>query len=330
MSKVFLTKIVRELKPNIANSSLTQYVSTLTQMFPDVDNESKLDSFLTKESLGTIIQNIQDKYESPSSRGLRYNSLIILLKGRYGMDDQRYIKISTLRDACNKKYLDRAEKPELSEEDTKRVVTTSEYKDFLDKWYPDIKQLMSLDKISQAKFNEIQVYHLCLVLYYYAFRRDLSPMDIIFNKSIPKDDTKNYMMVFNKRVSFVLNVYKTSKTYGQNVVDGLDKDLNSQLLGYAEYLKRKYAGKDHIPFLADKSGAYLNENMISRNFTGIFRERLDKSFTINLNRKRIVSSDPNIQQYISAKDKVEKLSKSMGTSVKMASTVYNKPENYKK
>ena len=191
MSKSFFTKLIREYKPNIASTSLSQYVTLACSLFPDVNSEKELEISLSKESLEKIVTKIQENYSSSATRSLRYNTLIVVLKGLYGSKDDRFIRISHIRDKCNDSYQKKASEPNLSHADDARMVTTEEYDKMLDDWYPKIYDLMNREKVTHTQFSQIEIYHALLIYLEYAIRADLSPCDVKFQTEIPSDTTKN-------------------------------------------------------------------------------------------------------------------------------------------
>jgi hypothetical protein len=104
------------------------------------------------------------------------------------------------------------------------MVSNEEYKEMLDKWKPIIFEKMKNEKISKNDFMDIQSYFLTLIYFYHPLRVDITTMLIVFKKTMP-DEKLNYLQVFNKKYFFIINQYKTSITYGQNIIPIVNKEL---------------------------------------------------------------------------------------------------------
>lgn len=326
MSKVFLNKIIKEYKPNISTSSLVQYTNTLNKLLPNVNNNEDLETALSKEKVKALIDEIENKYTSASSRGFKYNSLIAVVKKLFGENDERYILLSKKRDDCNTRYSKNLEK-EPTEEFKTNMVHTEEYEKMLSDWKPEITQLLQKQDISKNDFMDIQSYYLALIYLYFGLRNDVSPMIVIFTKALPTDESKNYLHVYNRKYSFVLNQYKTAKTYGKKVLPISDKELVKGLSEYITFLVKYNNRKEGLRLFSNKSNSdYIDENNLSTMYSNIFKVRLGKRFNTTTNRKRIVSESDDVKEYMKAKEKVELLASKMMNSVGVQQAVYNKNE----
>ena len=323
-SYMFFNDFIRGIKPNLASSSVSAYASNLSMFFPHVTTEKSLRAELTMANIKTIVAYLTESYASPSTRGLKLNSLIIVLKYLFGDSSEMYIFVSKKRDECNQNYTENASKKQFTEKDSQNFVSTEEYRKMLDTWEPTVKSLMAQTKIKRTEFNQIQEFYLATFYFYKALRADLENTHVVFTKDVPADTSKNYVHVHGKSITIILNQYKTSKTYGQNTIEitgeGYDK-----ILPYLNYLKNKTGENEPIVLFLSKDGKKaITASQLSQLYSSIFIQRLHKKFTITLNRKRIISSNPDLVQYEEAQKKVTKLTREMGTSVNMAQNVYQK------
>ena len=328
MSRNFFNTIIQSIKPNLSINSKVQYTSVFIKLFPNVEqNEDRLKSALSKEAVKELITKIENDYTSASSRGFRYNALILLVKHYYGENDERYILLSQKRDECNQKYLKKAEAG-LNTEQKSNMVTTEEYENMIKSWKPHIKVLIEKEAVSKSEFMEIQSYYLSLIYLYIGVRADVTPMMIIYTKLVPSDNM-NYLQYFNRKYSFILNEYKTSKTYGQKIIPVHDKELQTGLNEYVSFLQKYNKRKEGLRLFSNKSNSdFLEQSNLSTLYSSIFKAKIGKAFNIILNRKRIVSESDDVKAYLVAKEKVEKLADTMGHSVNVQTQIYdvNKPE----
>jgi hypothetical protein len=328
-TKQFFNAEFRLAKPNVSSTSLNAYVSIASLLFPGVTNIKELQERLEKEALTRTISRIEETYKSPSTRMLRYNTIIILLKHLFSTGDTRYINLSLLRDKCGEKYTDSASKPDLNSQDKKNMVSTKEYDEMMELWQPRILMLMKKDSVNPTQLTEIMMYHALLIYLEIAIRNDLADTDIVFN-TVPTSKEKNYLVVSTdlkrKWVKLVLNNFKTDKSHGQIVIDDWDEDTVTSLTHYAFFLKKHFTDKGvkQIPFLFNRKGDYLTANQFSNMFSSVFADKLNKRFNITLNRKRMISESPETHAFLEAKEKLSDLTDKMGTSNAMAVGVYNK------
>lgn len=321
-SRNYFNQKIKSIKPNLSLLSHNQYVSVLENLYPNVSNDNQLETELSKDNIHKIVSEIEEKYTSCSSKGFKYNVIIALVKNMYGTEDSRYTFLSKKRDECNEKYIKKAENG-LTEKDKSKMVSHDEYQKMLTEWKDEIIKLMNKEKITRNDFMEIQSYYLCLIYYYYGFRVDITPMDIIFKKKLP-DTNKNFLHVFNKKYTFVLRQYKTEKSYGEKQIIIEDRDLINELSQYIKFLEKYNDRKEGLRLFSTKSNSdYLSQSALSTLFTLVFKSRLNKPFTFTLNRKRIVSEDPDVQEYTVLKEKVSKLADEMGHSLSMQEEIYN-------
>lgn len=68
----------------------------------------------------------------------------------------------------------------------------------------------------------------------------------------------------------------------------------------------------------------ISDSSLSSRFSSIFKNHLNKNFTINLNRKRHISENKDFQEYNHLKQKLEKVAHESGNSLPISSTIYYK------
>lgn len=322
MNRTFLNNQIDEIKPNLSLNSKVQYTSILMKLLGTIEpNEESLKSGLSKDNIKQLIDDIESNYTSCSTRGLRYNCLILLVKHYFGELDERYLLLSQKRDQCNEKYIMKAEQG-LTDKGKKNYVSTDEYKKMIIEWKPRITSLLKKDSFSKNEFMEIQSYYLSMIYLHIGLRADVSPMKVIYTKSIPDD--MNYLQYYNRRYNIILNEYKTSTSYGQKILPVKDKDLVQGLTEYVSFLQKYNKRKEGLKLFSNKSNSdFLDQSALSTLYTSIFKVKLNRNFNIILNRKRVVSESVDVKEYLKAKEKVDTLANEMGHSLKMQTEIYN-------
>ena len=118
-------------------------------------------------------------------------------------------------------------------------------------------------------------------------------------------------------------MYKTSKSYGQNIVDVTQKDVSKTLLDYFNFLKKYNNQSTNIRLFSNKqNNDYILPSNMSNMFKDIFKIRLGKNFNITMNRKRFVSTNPILEKYRKIQEEAQDIAKEMGHSIATQQSVY--------
>ena len=133
-------------------------------------------------------------------------------------------------------------------------------------------------------------------------RLDFAPMSII--KSIKDDDDKGNFLVNKSRnkKTFIINEYKSSKTYGKQVIQ-IPKELNTVLNLYLKFHKND-------SFLLNTRGKPLTSNALSKLITHAFGRYTNNIITLNLLRHIYITEKVKIKTADEEKEE-EKIAKSM-------------------
>ena len=217
----------------------------------------------------------------------------------------------------NKKYIENGDKS------NSKFISDDEYKTLLDNWKYEIYELMKKDKVNKNEFMDIQGYFLIYLYFYYPFRLDFTPMLILNKRDIPENTEMNYLQFYNKKWRFILNQYKTSKTYGQNIVNIDNKEVSKSLQDYFNFLKKYNNQTTNIRLFSNKANNdFILPSNMSNLFSQVFKVKLGKNFNISMNRKRFVSSDPLLVQYGKLKEHADNVADIMGNSVPVQQAIY--------
>jgi len=147
-------------------------------------------------------------------------------------------------------------------------------------------------------------------------RNDVAGMEAIskrqYNKLTDEEKKeKNYLVVEKTKMKMILNKYKTSKKYEENIID-IPKDL--------EKLLRLYIRINGMGTLFKSStGTPLSRNALSQLLLKTSKKYMDKSISTTMLRKIYLSS-----KYGDVKEEMEKDAKVMGHSVETGQKYYVK------
>jgi hypothetical protein len=317
MSKI--EKYIKILKPNISQNSLKQYTSNISSVLNHLNYD--IDDFTKDDILNNIdkIYNFLKKTYNGSTLRNKLNAFIIILKHEDKKDD--YNKFSTLRDELQEEYKNKATDNKFSDSEKQNYVSSDEYKKLLTKLRPTFNKLTKKTNLNIGELNEIIDYIILLFYFHFNLRSDLTYIKIITKNN---DDNKkdNYLLWSRTKKQLILNEYKTARKNGSLFLDITDKNMINDL--------NQYINKIVIPYKFN----YLIMNIgltdsivpssLSTRFSTIFKKYLNKNFTINLNRKRHISENPDYKKYNELKDKLTETAKNAGNSIGVASTIYFK------
>jgi hypothetical protein len=236
MSKIFDT--IKKNKPSSSDNTINQHVSKLKklQTLFDSDNFDFLDN---PEQVTEKLSNLK-----PYTIRNYYNSIIVFL----GTEHKTYQQYSKLRDELNKQYEDEQATGKISEKQKDNFISMEALETMIAKILRDVKPIIKKQELTTADINLLRGYTIFSILVRIPTRNDQSDMILIgkrqYNKLTEEDKQKNNYLVSEKTsMKFIYNVYKTSKNYGENIID-VPKDLEKILRMYIR--KMKYKNGDNI------------------------------------------------------------------------------------
>lgn len=139
-------------------------------------------------------------------------------------------------------------------------------------------------------------------------RDDLSQLIIVNTSRSIKSDTNNYIIVLKKKVSVVINEFKTSSSY-----DAIKKDLSTELSKRViEYIKTKNLNKGDFLFSQKRLSPVISE----------INKRLGLSGGINTLRRMLVSDVHNNPK--SSYDDKKELANDMRHNINTALGIYKR------
>ena len=304
------TEKIKEARPTIKNSTITQYVVLLSQLKKMFD--SKDFSFL--KNFNEVVDRLQDKHYT-TQRNF-YNSIIVLL---HALDEDKQLiqEYTELRDELNKQYSD-SQTNEISEKQKKNFATMEEIDDMLSQMLKEIKQkrLKTKGNLTGKEKELLMMYTIYNMLKYIPTRNDIAGMKMTTPKNYPKENKEsNYLVVAKDKIYYMLNNYKTNKTYG------FDKriDVPPELTKIIRVYIRATGKKTGDVLLTTSTGNPISRNVLSQMLLKTSKKYIDKGVSTTIMRKIVVSHE--LGEY---KKKQKDLADKMMHSVGMQNAVYNK------
>jgi len=314
MNSEKLTELIKEARPNIKDNSIKMYVSNLEKLKKLFESDNY--DFLKDE------KKVLDKLSNLSDNTIRnyLNAILIYLLAINS--DKKYddeIKIYTdLRDDLNKKYEDSQASGNISEKQKENFVDISEVYKMIETMGKEIKEkkIKKKEDLSAKDKQLLMVYIIFNIYVRLPMRNDVAGMEAIskrqYNKLTDEEKKeKNYLVVEKTKMKMILNKYKTSKKYEENIID-IPKDL--------EKLLRLYIRINGMGTLFKSStGTPLSRNALSQLLLKTSKKYMDKSISTTMLRKIYLSS-----KYGDVKEEMEKDAKVMGHSVETGQKYYVK------
>jgi integrase len=287
-------KYVETKKPNLSKSSITTYSSILKNLYNRVFGEGDIDmeKFNQTDKVLDFLKNV------PSNKRKTILSSLVIITDKKPYRD---LMLDDVRE-----YNKEIHKQEKTEEQKNSWIETSQVKQRIDSLRENAELIYKKKQLTITDLQEIQSYIIMCLLggIYIAPRRSKDYVDFKI-KNINKEKD-NYL---DKNKMF-FNSYKTSKTYGQQVVDipiQLKNILNKWI---------KINATDYLLFDS-------NLNKIS---SVKLNQRLNKIFSnkISVNQLRHTYLSDKFSHTIKEKDEIKETMQEMGSSANMLTTYVKK------
>jgi site-specific recombinase XerD len=268
---------LKKFKPEATNSTIKAYIKNLVSLSKKMNREKDLQTL-------TFLQKVEDvndvlKHLAKSTRRNYLNAVIVALKAKDAEEDL----ISAYQKIRNN-YND-----ELREEWNSNIKSEKQKKN----WFKisDMDKVIKLlkDRVannSKKKGNitmkdilEMQEWVIVSLYRKFPLRNDFHNMVVLKKKSWkkhPNKETKNFLVLDGRDMEFILNDYKTKKTFGQQTIK-VPKDLKRVLRIWLQVNPTKY-------FLINNKKQPLTSNGITKLLTRIFERYLGKKISSTMIR----------------------------------------------
>lgn len=306
--------LIFKAKPDLSIMSIKTYSNCLFKILQLLDTK---DINILSTNSKKVIEAINKKWDNPNTKKTKFASIIVILKILPIDKKNKKQLINALHD-----YSQEIEKSSIKINNDLKESTKSddEKKNWVSK--DEMKNLIEIYKSNVPKeiktTLDLKKFRNYIILLFYdslASRAELADSKIIYSTSKDIDDEYNYIILDkkNKKVSYLMNQYKTVKSYGAKKIE-LDNNLYDVMNKY----------KKAVDNFNDKNYLLLNDNgndKLSRNRLGVIYkslgEPINKKLGIMLNRHIKVSDLIPIE-------KIKKMASDMGHSPEEALKVYAK------
>ena len=306
-----LTEKITEVKPNLKPNTIKQYEAQLNKLKKNFDTDDW--DFITD------IDAVEDslKHLSYLSQRNMYNAIIVLLlalnsKGDY---DETLKDYQQIRDVLNDQYTTDMSDGKILDSQKDKLVNISVIEEMIETMKKEIlvRKLKTKTKLTQNDITLLRAYTLYSMLVRIPTRNDFSDLLYISQTQYKKlkDEEKaenNYLVNERNNMKIILNVYKTAKKYGENVIV-IPADLKKILNSYIKIMDFKI-NDNLFP---------LSRNALTQLLTKTSERYLGKKISTTAIRKSYLSS-----KYSGLKKEMEADALLMGNSVGVQQSTYVK------
>ena len=298
---------IKELKPNLKDSSVNLYLTNLKKIYRQIECEGRKEAICNFDNLNflndfdKVMESLAD--ENSNTKKNRLIAIVVSLQASDG--DKKLIEKYTkeMIDLANKSN----ENYRRQEKSQKQKDNWVEYQDLVNLANTMLSRLkkhsiLSKDELSRAEYNLLQ--EVVILRFYLSFplRNDLADVKVIDSKE--KDDkTNNFLLLDGDNISLLLNDYKTAKTFGAQEYK-IDKKFSKII---RIFLKHNTSG-----FFITKTNRTeaITPNGITKLLNRLFQRELNKNISTSMIRHITAShdrrNDKTLAQIEELKRKVEK------------------------
>ena len=312
-----MTEKIQESRPNLKPNSIKQYETHLNKLKKLFDT----DDFDFLSNPKKVMEKLQDKHYTSKRNTL--NAVIIFLMALN--HDEKYNDLidsyQKIRDELNDKYLEDQQSGKISEKQKNNFAELSEIMSMINTMKKEIvkQNLRNKETLTGKEKELLMVYTIFSFLVKYPLRNDLAGMKYIsktnYNKLTEDNKKENNYLVKNKnKLMMILNQYKTSKKYGEKVIE-ISPEVSKVLRMYIRLTDKKVG---EVLF-TNSRGNPITRNGISQLLLKTSKNYLDKNISTTMMRKIVVSD-----KFADIKEEQKELADVMGHDVGTQNLVYVK------
>jgi hypothetical protein len=294
--------IIRKANPTLSTSSVKAYSKNINMLKKQLAQNANDFKFLEKFAL---VNKLLDG-KAKTTRRNYYNSIIMMLKGS-GADESIIKKYQEVRDMLNEHIEEKYKKNIKSKKEEDNWFEWDDLKDLVRKLGVQVRNIRKQENLTMRDKLKIQDWILVSLYTTFPLRNDFKDMKIIkykIFKKLPEDEqlSKNWLIIHGQNMKFVINDYKTRKTYGTKVLE-IPTDLKRKINVWLKYNPTEW-------FLINNKKQPLSSNGITRYLSAIFRKFWDKNISTTMIRHVYLSD-----KYGDVKDEMKQDADMMGHSV---------------
>tara|TARA_S200002703_G_C3770252_1_gene237146 strand:- start:269 stop:1261 length:993 start_codon:yes stop_codon:yes gene_type:complete len=235
-----------------------------------------------------------------------------------GKYDDLLEKYDRLKIDLQREYEELQKTNVISEKQAQNFAQVDEIQEMLKKMEDELKTRKVKDGVendSQLQ-NTLTCHLIYSILQKYPFRNDLAGMKIITKTAFNKLDdeerkSNNYMINQKGKLTFVLNDYKTNRTYGEKKFD-IDKETEKVIRRYLKILNKKSGDV----LLTSSTDFPISRNYMSQMLMKCSKRYMGKSVSTTMVRKA-VASDKFVDKNEEQKELADIMAHDVGTQNKV-------------
>ena len=296
-------------RSDLSPLSIKTYVNCLNKVLSLIDSNDTA-SFYNKSD--EIIKKLNTYYNNPNTIKTKYGSILAYLSLLKSNKDiiQAQANYLTETDRLNHLIKNKLKDNQKDEKQIQNMATKDEREEI----ETDLKSKVVKNPKSFAEYVALRNYTLFKLYQSNPTRLDYADSKIIYSNEPHESDEYNYIILNkkNKKVQYIMNTYKTAKTYGQKIIN-IEDGLFSLLNDYKKVVD-KFNSDNY--FLLNDKGKQMSRNNLSVLFKS-FGKVINKPITVSGNRHSAVSDLVPVQQ-------MQELANKMGNSLNEQVGVYAK------
>lgn len=310
-----IKELIHKSRPTVKESTIKQYESLLKIL----QKHFKTTNYKFLNNVDEVILSLEDKHFTTQKN--YYNAIIVLLLALEG-DKSVIEKYIVLRDELSEKYNNQTNK--ISEKQKPNFATMEEIDTMLSLMLKEIKlkRLKSKGQLTGKERELIMMYTIFNMLKYIPTRNDLAFMTMTTPKQYSKQDKQyNYLVVGRDKLYYMLNNYKTNKTYGFDKRIDVPEDLMKIIRIYIRATEKKTG--DFL--FTTSTGNPISRNVMSQMLLKTSKKYIGKSVSTTIMRKVVVSDKfgPGTE-FAKLKEEQVNLASAMCHSVATQNAIYSK------
>lgn len=276
-----LESIIKKNRPNLAQSSIKTYLSSLSRITKDVKVELKTPEDFIK-NIDAILEKAKDY--TPIVRKSKLASIIVLLDDKDGLEDTGEYKDKDKTDAIKKlRFIMQKDMKTVDDEETNQELSEKQKENFVPqddifKIYELLKEqtapLFKLNTLNKKQFDMMQMYVLLSLYILIPPRRTMDFTHFKIRNINPEVD--NYFLIPKRKKdlgAFVFNQYKNAKKLGPQILERIPKELEKIIDKWMQYNKSDYLLVNSVgkQVAGSKIALWLNEIFGKRISTSMLR-----------------------------------------------------------
>jgi hypothetical protein len=276
-----LESIIKKNRPNLAQSSIKTYLSSLSRIIKDVKVELKTPEDFIK-NIDAILEKAKDY--TAIVRKSKLAAVIVLLDDKDGLEDTGEYKDKDKTDAIKKlRFVMQKDMKTVDDEETNQELSEKQKENFVPqddifKIYELLKEqtapLFKLNTLNKKQFDMMQMYVLLSLYILIPPRRTMDFTHFKIRNINPEVD--NYFLIPKRKKdlgAFVFNQYKNAKKLGPQILERIPKELERIIDKWMQYNKSDYLLVNSVgkQVAGSKIALWLNEIFGKRISTSMLR-----------------------------------------------------------